>query len=311
MSSNHDPFETDDDREAFPEAEPWEVPEEHQERASSLDGAAPPGCSELATDWDDGSREEDLPDGSALNCAYCSRQIGDIYFFVNDEYTCAYCREVFGAATTAGSPPLRFLGATSVGALAALISGGFCLWLMVSFGSPQGVSNIGFAFLAVPTGFFVGTAVYMGCAKRGGWLYQLIAMGLTYCAIVTMYIPSVHQILQGEQAGEASATAPTPSESKESSSLSQDDGGVEDERLPSWKEMDTAQSVIYCGALYVVSLFGPVMSLFAVGEDWRNAIYFLAAMVAVGVAWYKNQRIKIVVTGPYETLESDAPEPPA
>jgi hypothetical protein len=46
-------------------------------------------------------------------------------------------------------------------------------------------------FVAVIVGLLVGKGVNFGSGGRGGFRYQLIAIGLTYCAIVTTYIPFI------------------------------------------------------------------------------------------------------------------------
>ncbi|HEU4828187.1 MAG TPA: hypothetical protein VFT04_03225, partial [Gemmatimonadales bacterium] len=52
--------------------------------------------------------------------------------------------------------------------------------------------------VAIAVGWLVGRAVQLGARNRGGWLYQGLAVILTYLAIVSTYIP---YILEGVAGG--------------------------------------------------------------------------------------------------------------
>jgi hypothetical protein len=45
--------------------------------------------------------------------------------------------------------------------------------------------------ISILVGWMVGRAVSAGSGRRGGWLYQAIAIGFTYLAICTSYIPQI------------------------------------------------------------------------------------------------------------------------
>ena len=48
-----------------------------------------------------------------------------------------------------------------------------------------------FGLIAIVVGFAVGKAVHWGSRGRGGWAYQTLAIGLTYLAIVSAYVPMI------------------------------------------------------------------------------------------------------------------------
>ncbi len=48
-----------------------------------------------------------------------------------------------------------------------------------------------FGLIAILVGYAVGIAVRRGSSGRGGWPYQLLAVGLTYASIVGSYLPLV------------------------------------------------------------------------------------------------------------------------
>jgi nitrate reductase NapE component len=60
-------------------------------------------------------------------------------------------------------------------------------------------------------GLMVGAGVKKGCRGRGGWLYQSLAILLTYFAIVTTYIPLIIKgAVEAPAPPAAAATAPEP-----------------------------------------------------------------------------------------------------
>jgi len=118
-------------------------------------------------------------------------------------------------------------------------------------------------------------------------------------------VPTLHRTIQAQQAEEAVTEPPAP---VKEASFEQDLNTEPAAPFPPWEDMVSAERVVYCILLYVICLFGPVWSLFDLTNDWRSATYFLVAVVAVGAAWYQNQRLRIVVTGPYETRDADTPE---
>ena len=121
---------------------------------------------------------------------------------MNGEITCAYCRELCGASMMGGSRVLRFLGASVLGLLAALAAGGLCLGISVT---AERLTAIKFGFVAIAVSLLVGTAVHVGSRKRGGWLYQGLAMFLTYCAIVAEFAPMIHRSMAGEASSACAA----------------------------------------------------------------------------------------------------------
>jgi hypothetical protein len=54
----------------------------------------------------------------------------------------------------------------------------------------------GAGLVAICTGLIVGGAVKAGSGNRGGWFYQLVAMFLTYSAIVAMFLPIALQQIE-------------------------------------------------------------------------------------------------------------------
>src|SRR5439155_26102796 len=82
----------------------------------------------------------------------------------------------------AGSRGGRVLKAAGLGLLAAI--GGSVLYYAVA-----AITGYELAIVAIAVGFMVGKAVRRGSGNRGGRAYQVLAIVLTYFAIVSTYIP--------------------------------------------------------------------------------------------------------------------------
>jgi hypothetical protein len=86
------------------------------------------------------------------------------------------------------SPPGTRLGralrAGGLGALAAI--GGSLVYSAV-----VAITGGEFGFVAILLGYMVGRAVRKGSGDRGGPAYQALAIGLTYLAIVSTYVPLI------------------------------------------------------------------------------------------------------------------------
>jgi hypothetical protein len=121
--------------------------------------------------------------GAALNCAVCKVAISGDYFLANNHPVCPACRAKLQSGST-GSGPSQFARALGAGFLAAL-AGGLVYWLVLK------LTGIEFGLLAVAVGWGVGYAVHWGAKGRGGILYQLMAVALTYVAIASMYMPDI------------------------------------------------------------------------------------------------------------------------
>jgi hypothetical protein len=83
-----------------------------------------------------------------------------------------------------GSGAGRFVRATVFGTIAAAL--GAALYYGVAT-----ITGYQIGLISIVVGFMVGAAVRVGCQGRGGWLYQALAMFLTYSSIVSTYAPDI------------------------------------------------------------------------------------------------------------------------
>jgi hypothetical protein len=122
------------------------------------------------------------PTAAARSCATCKSAIETSYYEVNGNVVCPKCRDELQASLTGGSGLLRFIKAAAVGTAAAGIGSG--IWYGISR-----LTGYEFGLIAIVIGLMVGFAVRWGSGGRGGWVYQLLAIFLTYTSIVVTYIP--------------------------------------------------------------------------------------------------------------------------
>lgn len=117
------------------------------------------------------------------SCTGCRRPIEGEYHMANMQVVCTPCRGVLEAGPQ-GTRTGRVGRALLFGAGAAVAGG--LLYLVVTT-----VTGYVIGLIAILVGWMVGRAVSVGSEHRGGWLYQVMAVGFTYVAISTSYIPQI------------------------------------------------------------------------------------------------------------------------
>ena len=140
---------------------------------------------------------------SGLECAGCGRQLSGSYFDINGMPTCEACRYRVEAEYAKGAGTRGFFKALLAGGLAA-IAGFLLYWAIEEF------TGIEFGLIAVVVGLMVGKAVRWGSSARGGWVYQTMAIALTYLAIASTYIPPLIKEARSEHQAKAAATTAPP-----------------------------------------------------------------------------------------------------
>jgi hypothetical protein len=131
----------------------------------------------------------------ALACAACRRPITDAYYEIGGHIACPSCHDGALAAQTGGSGVDRFLRALVFGSIAGAV--GFAIYYAVLT-----LTGYQVGLIAVVVGYLVGAAVRFGSQQRGGWRYQLLAVGITYISIVSTFVPMLLKELDGMPVGE-------------------------------------------------------------------------------------------------------------
>ena len=120
----------------------------------------------------------------ATGCAGCNRPIANTYYEIGGRVFCGQCREQVIAALRGGSRIARFFKAIALGFIAAMVCAAGWYMIVRLTGYELGI-------IAIVVGAVVGMAVRRGAGNRGGWVYQGMAILLTYIAITTSYVPPV------------------------------------------------------------------------------------------------------------------------
>ena len=128
-------------------------------------------------------------------CAECRSAIVDTYYEAGEGVVCVPCQARIASNVEPDVTRERLSRGARFGAAAAAGSAAGYFGLLAAIGHEVSVALI-------VIGFVVGKAVRTGARGRGGRPYQWLALGLTYLAMVTTYVPFV---LKGSDASDAGA----------------------------------------------------------------------------------------------------------
>ncbi len=230
-------------------------------------------------------------------CAICGAAITVSYWELGGKLACESCCERVRAHLSGGSGLLRLVRAVIFGIIAAAL--GSAIWAGVRI-----VTGYELGIIALLVGLLVGGAVQAGSRRRGGWPYQLLAIFLTYSAIVANYVPTVIRgwsekpaATQPGARAAADASATAPAEAEEAAEPVAAERG-----FPQWSELSVLGK-----ALMVVFSFGVlfvllVPTLISGGE----LIGFLIVGFALYEAWKMNRRRKVAISGPFQVAGAPA-----
>jgi|SRR5690349_23012207 len=248
----------------------------------------------------------------ATTCKACSRPIANTYYQANGAIICESCRAALDQPR--GSRFSRGMRATGLGLAAALA--GSLLYFAVA-----AITGREFGLVAIAVGYMVGKAVRRGSRGRGGWAYQSLAVGLTYLAIVSTYVPLIAKEFQKSAAKKdfSHVEARTPMADTITISARGPDVGRAIDSAATAKRTDTGFAVMQAGAPKATPRatpvrprrLGPGTVLLGVGAlvllaamipifaGFSNIIGLLIIGIAVFEAWKLNRRVSLTITGPY------------
>ena len=225
-------------------------------------------------------------DGSSSNltCAACNQAIATSYYEVNGKVTCQRCRNQIMAGWNRGSSGGRFARALGLGLGAAVVGAG------IYFGIAA-LTGYEFGLVAIVVGVLVGSAVRKGSNGRGGWRYQLLAMFLTYTAVVVTDSSLIARELKQEWSAQA-ASRIGPADGVNAATGTAPDPSPRP-GLPA----------VALGLALIIALAyaAPIM----IGIS--SPLHLLIAGFALYEAWKLNRGVALQVTGPYQA----APRPAA
>ncbi len=256
--------------------------------------------------------DQPAPDaGQAPSCTVCGTAIPDRYFLAGQQVVCASCRkkledELSGRYASGGLARALLFGLVAAAAGSAL------------YYAILALSGYEIGLVAIAVGWMVGRAVFVGSGKRGGRVYQVAAVLLTYFAIVTTYIPLMFKAAreQGLMTADSAAVSAGPLAGADSAAAKGRAAAV---------ALDAGDS-----ATAAVDSVGAVKSAAALPDSSPTAtqvslVQFLVAMVAllglaaalpvlagigniIGMAiiafalfeaWKLTAKVTIAITGPF------------
>ena len=218
-----------------------------------------------------------------LACEFCQEPIHDAYFDVNGQTACQKCRYVVEDQRISDSSSGRFVRALFAGSVAAGIGAGIYYAVLA-------LTGYEFGLLAILVGFMVGVAVNWGSFGRGGWVYQALAVLLTYGAIVSTYVPFVFEAWEEEELGQSlEPMGDEGSEEGEAISLNTPAGALQAEEGP------LTPSDFLVGLVAFALLVAAIPFLAGV----ENIIGLLIIGFGLYEAWRLNRYQELTIEGPF------------
>jgi len=222
------------------------------------------------------------PSNAAPTCAQCATLITDRYFTLGSHLLCEACHLTFQQAKAPGNAASRFLGAAGLGALAAAV--GCALWMIVTQ-----LTGYEIGLIAIAVGYIVGLAVQFGARRVGGLVYQLLAVFLTYSAIVMTYVPAIagqlnasEDFQHGLEAGASETESADPAEGRAEG----------EEPAARMSNPDDRAMAAWISAIPLAYMLPFLMG-------FENAIGILIIGFALWQAYRMNARSKLELQGPF------------
>ena len=217
-------------------------------------------------------------------CSLCQQPIAGSYYEINGKVACLGCRDQIMAAWNRGSPARRFAKALGLGAAAAALGAG------VYFGV-EAMTGYEFGLIAVVVGLLVGAAVRRGSSGRGGWRYQVLAMFLTYSAVVATDSTLIARELRKEIQARADSVGVAPSVATTPAAVNA--AATTGHHRPGPLAL-LVGVIVLLGLAYAA----PVIIGFS------SPLHLLIAGFALYEAWKLNRGVALRVTGPYQAARA-------
>ena len=232
--------------------------------------------------------------GASLACAACRKPLRDTYYEVNGKTACERCQTEVQLGRAEGSSFGRFLRASLFGAGAGAV--GATIWYAV-----RAATGYEVGLIAIVVGVMVGGAVRKGSRGRGGWLYQGLAMFLTYAAIVSTYVPEVAKGVWAGMDGSAKPSqAAVPASPVSTPAAAPGAAAAPRPSLARLALAVTALGVV----VFAIAFAAPFLA------GLQNVVGIFIIAIGVYEAWKINRRVPLTISGPYR-VGAPAPGAPA
>jgi hypothetical protein len=234
-----------------------------------------------------------------LACTACSRAISGEFYRVDGKPLCTHCYAIVNEKLNGGSGLMRFFRAAFFGSLAMLLGSGIYYGVLALTGYEIGL-------ISILVGVIVGSAVSYGSGRRGGWVYQCLAVFLTYTAIVSAYIPiliSEFQKMNGNKPVAAQSakagTAPKPKAIPAAQPAAGKPATVEEN--PESAELPVPPSPPPTGIDLIIGLAMLIGLIYAL--PFLSGLQNILGLAIIGFgmyqAWKQNVRQEKKISGPH------------
>jgi hypothetical protein len=162
------------------------------------------------------------------------------------------------------------------------------------------VTGYEFGLVAIVIGVMVGKAVRAGSNAKGGWVYQTIAVVLTYIAIASTYIPPTIQALNAQGAFSQEATTQTMSKpGSNEAPTTHDETTSTNESNPASMTGDEEETPSLAMFIFSLLMFLGLLLALPILAGLDNAIGIIIIGIGLYEAWHVNKRISIEISGPF------------
>jgi hypothetical protein len=274
---------------------------ESETSAGAAHESAPPQPDNAGLQFD----RAEFTESKLLKCSTCTEKIQNQFYQINGKTVCETCRGHAEALMTSGSGARRFIRALVFGSIAGAIGSGIYYAIQAATGYQIGL-------IAILVGFMVGAAVKHGSDGRGGWVYQCLAVFLTYTAIVSSYVPMIISEIN-QQNSQAALTADADGDFVDSKGESTQPKAKKTNVQPKAKTAsapapltpdepafsENAEPVGFVGAIIALCLLIALMYAIPFLAGLQNIVGLIIIGFGVYQAWTMNQRMQTEIKGPF------------
>ena len=234
-----------------------------------------------------------------LACHVCQRPLHDVYFEVDCQPSCEKCRYELADWRNHGSGAGRFMRALVAGGLAGLVGAGVYYAVLAFTGYEVGL-------VAIVVGFLVGFGVRWGSRGRGGWPYQVLAVGITYVAIVSTYVPFIFEEIQKMEARQVQGERPVGAASTDGleTPVAASTATLENPAVAA--PVDASETALVedemtlGGALVGLALFGAFVLAIPFLGGFENIVGLAIIGFGLYQAWKINTYTPLLIEGPFQ-----------
>jgi hypothetical protein len=245
--------------------------------------------------------EFETPAADRPTCTVCSQPIAEEYYEINGKVMCPRCRHGVEAAFRGGSGLGRFVKATVFGTVVAVLGA------IIYYASVK-LTGYNLSLISILVGFMVGKAVRNGTGNRGGVLYQLLAVFLTYSSIGLMLVSLVAGEFLKQQAAKP---GPAPAVGKAGNAVDKAKADDKAKAVEQEEEPNEAPAAPPGGAALALALIAVIIFMYAlpVLDVVNGPIAGLIYAFALWEAWKLNRPVQLVFNGPFRLAGAGPAEP--